>query len=144
MGKRHGMGISYEHRLIHETWYHQAKYKGSFQNDLYDGNGFLYYSGSPFLQLQYFGSFSEGNFHGNGELYYITGVCAFKGSFFHGKKHGDGHSFNETGELVSLTTFIFGHTKNEYEKLQHLKTVMNIRSFFLSFFQQNIITLFLF
>ncbi len=129
MGKRHGMGISYEHRLIHETWYHQAKYKGSFQNDLYDGNGFLYYSGSPFLQLQYFGSFSEGNFHGNGEIYYITGVCAFKGSFFHGKKHGDGYIFNETGELVSCTTFLFGHTQKEYEKLQNLKTVMNIRSF---------------
>lgn len=71
-GSRSGNGTEYD-------TYGNVSYKGSFDGDLYDGKGELFYLGTD--KKYYKGKLKNGRLDGYGELFDINGKCIKKGKF---------------------------------------------------------------
>ena len=91
------------------------KYKGEFYNNLYDGEGKLYY---PNGVLKYDGGFINNFYHGDGTLYYPNGVVKYIGEFEYDHPNGDGEEYSLEGHLVAsgeyIDGFLHGPMNEEY------------------------------
>ena len=99
-GVRHGQGI-----LFHkpEGYEHAEKvlYRGTFKDNVYHGQGALYWPGSDVLQ--YKGRYKAGVKHGRGILFDDKGHKIYQGTFRDDKKDGRGELFEATEGRFSRT-----------------------------------------
>ena len=89
-GARHGVGVAIS-RSIGENYF------GDFRNDLYDGQGTLFYENGDW----YIGQWKEGRKHGEGTLTLSNGD-QYVGKWKEGLKHGLGTQTLEQGQKINL------------------------------------------
>jgi hypothetical protein len=91
-----------EGMLIEED--NMTNYKGSFVNNLFDGQGRLH----KFGKFEYIGQFKAGQFEGIGSLESFELKTKFEGEFKNGKKHGQGVLIKLSGSEEFRGTFVQG------------------------------------
>ena len=81
---KHGRGIFIEHQKNGE----HTRYEGYWKNNLYHGEGTMYYFNAQKKQIgRYKGDFKKGKRHGNGEYIFESGLSMYKGRWKNDKKY---------------------------------------------------------
>jgi len=90
-GNLNGKGVYYNKDM-------QVVYSGNWEDNLYHGNGILYYS--KLNMILYQGYFKKGYYSGFGKLYHKNTKLAYKGYFEEGKYDGKGQMYDLKGNMV--------------------------------------------